>query len=346
MTLESPDSPHDRLAKVVFRRESGARALLSVGLPAEIRSRLDLSKLAFEPGELFSADLALSIADLVMTAPLVDGTGPLAFAFVLFEHLSAPHRMAVADLLIDAGRLWDDWRRRHPAATSIPRIVPIVLHHGPGGFSAPKKFRDLLIGDDATARAFRARDPIFPVTVIDLATADPSLAREVGALDAFAGAALALMRDARTARALEGLLGIGDLLVTVLRGAGGAIAFRQLLMYYLVVNEQGGKYRQGADRVIAKLRSILPEEYQIPANSLAAELIEQGIEKGIEKGIERGVARTIQAVLEQRFGTIDGALASRLRHLAADVEDERLARLVVVASTCASTEEFERALDS
>lgn len=354
MTLGIPDSPHDRLAKAVFRREAGARALLSVGLPATMLSRLDLSTIRFEPGELFSADLSLGIADLVMTVPLRDGTGPVTFVFVLFEHLSTPHRMAVADLLIDASRLWDNWRRRNPDANGLPRIVPFVLHHGPAGWKGPHRFRDLLFGDASTRAAFDDDDPTFPVRIVDLAISKPGFVHAVGVLDAFAGAALALMRDARTARALQGLREIGDLLRTVLRNPGGVSALRQLIVYYLVVNEKSGKHAQGVDRVISELESILPKDCEIPPNSLAAELIERGfeegvergIEKGIEKGVLRGIARSIEATLSQRFGALDPEITEKLRLRAATLDDDRIAHLVVAAATCVSISEFEGFLDS
>ena len=66
------------------------------------------------------------------------------------RHASAtalPFEDASFDLVVSAGAIWDDWRRRNPSATQVPRILPVVFHHGRDAWSAPLDLPPLFFGD-------------------------------------------------------------------------------------------------------------------------------------------------------------------------------------------------------
>jgi hypothetical protein len=68
-------------------------------------------------------------------------------------------------------RIWDAVLRAEPKRASLPPVVTIVVHHGEGGWSAPRRLHDLVEGlrDHPELRRYV---PDFEMLVDDLASAD------------------------------------------------------------------------------------------------------------------------------------------------------------------------------
>jgi len=57
---------------------------------------------------------------------------------VLFEHKSGPEGLTAFQLLRYMVRIWEDFVKGHPGAKLLPAIVPVVVHHGEGGWTAAR----------------------------------------------------------------------------------------------------------------------------------------------------------------------------------------------------------------
>ena len=61
--------------------------------------------------------------------------GDSAFIYLLVEHQSEPDRWMALRLHGYVHRIWEQWLREHDAATHIPAVLPIVVHHGASGWT-------------------------------------------------------------------------------------------------------------------------------------------------------------------------------------------------------------------
>jgi Putative transposase, YhgA-like len=102
----------------------------------------------------------------------VESHGEPTLIHLLFEHKSNPERFTVVDLFDSVARIWKTWLRNHKSATTVPRVLPIVFHHGSVAWNQPSDIRQVLAGDADVARAFAPYDPIFPVVFHDLGGVD------------------------------------------------------------------------------------------------------------------------------------------------------------------------------
>ncbi|MGE0710616.1 MAG: Rpn family recombination-promoting nuclease/putative transposase [Planctomycetota bacterium] len=118
-------SPHDALVKRVFSRPDTAAPYLASVLPAELTAVLDLAALELERGTFVDPDLSERLTDLLYLVPL-RGEGK-AFVYVLVEAQSTVIPDMALRLFVYLGRIWDDWRAKHPGQTRPPAILPVVL---------------------------------------------------------------------------------------------------------------------------------------------------------------------------------------------------------------------------
>lgn len=130
--------------KAVFAQPAAARALLQAALPSEIVAELDLGALRVVSANVLTAGLREKFADLLFECR---ARSEPVLLHVLLEHKSGSFRFTVLDLVVSAGAIWDDWRRRNPSATQVPRILPVVFHHGRDAWSAPLDLPPLFFGD-------------------------------------------------------------------------------------------------------------------------------------------------------------------------------------------------------
>lgn len=167
-------SPHDALFKLAFENVSACVDLVRAAVPPEVLEAIDLDTLTVEKGSFVKKDLSERFSDLLCS---VRAHGSPVLLHFLFEHKSKAERFTVLDLFDNAAAIWKSWRAKYPEVESLPRIVPIVLHHGPKPWNQPRELRGLLAGDDALARSFAALDPSFPIVFFDLggATSDRTI---------------------------------------------------------------------------------------------------------------------------------------------------------------------------
>jgi predicted transposase YdaD len=120
---------HDGFFKAIFARRESARALLAVGLPANVVEWLDLSTLRLETASMVGDGLHQRFADLVYSVSAGDTP---ALIHLLLEHRSDPRPWTVLDMFGATAALLTDWRRKNPRHTWIPIVLPVVVYHGSG----------------------------------------------------------------------------------------------------------------------------------------------------------------------------------------------------------------------
>lgn len=324
------DSPHDKLVKEAFGSPKAMRGILTATVTAPILAALDLSSLTAVPGSFVDGQLAASYSDLLFRVLLKDRP---ALVYVLVEHKSQSDRWVVLQLLRYCVRIWERVLAEHPRVDHLPPILPIVVAHSPGGWTAPRSLGEL-IDPIATDLPDIARlTPHFEVLVDDLSLAtDEQL--QARAMGIFATVAAAFLRDARTPeRVLPMLHRVSSLLAELWGAPDGRRALDVLLRYLSVVADAD------VEQVTHIIEGNLPEARELIMT--IAEQLEQrgfmrGIERGIEKGIEKGrvvaLRATVQKQLQLRFGRIDASAAAHIDAADADALDRYAERLLSAAT--------------
>jgi len=239
--------------------------------------------------------------------------GRPALLYFLYEHQSSHDIFMPLRLLDYCVRAWNDWRRKHPEASSHPAIVPVVLHHSDRGWSGSTRFAELLDLDH------EARDALAPHLVdsqflLDDLTQQSDDQIHARALTALAEiVALAFKHLPYEPDPLAVLETLAPLMLHVIGEPNGPAALSAVLRYVLQVSEVE----------IAPLKTLVGRRLGQPGEeavmSTAEKLEQQGIAKGKSEGRAEGEAKVLLKLLTLKFGPLPDGVARRVQ--AASVEE-------------------------
>ena len=322
------NAPHDALFKTSFGHPEHAAAELRHILPGHVAARIDWATLTPQPGSYVDEELADQHSDLLFSAAIRATAGPV-FVYVLFEHQStAQHTMALR-LLRYMVRIWTRHANDHPELP-LPLIIPAVLAHVPGGWTAPTRFAHLFsasVGDIAPGVL-----PDFQYVVDDLHRCDDDDLRARTLANA-ARLSLWLLRDARDAdtllRSLPSWAADLESLAQTPRGKELLI----VLLRYIA--------RASRDLHLSEIRAILDGqaptaeavtmtiEEQLHAEGHARGLV-QGLAQGKAEGKAEGKADSVLVLLRARGLHLPPEIQHRIQ---ACTDAETLDRWLVRAAT-------------
>jgi hypothetical protein len=313
--------PHDALFRSTFSQPEHAAGELQHLLPPELSARIDWPTLTLVPSSFVDEALRDSQSDLLFTAAL---DGKEAFIYLLFEHQSTPDALMVfRELKYEVG-IWDGWLKEHPKAKKLPVILPILLCHGPSGWSAATRFEKVLDVDDETMALVADFVPKFRVIVDDLADESDEALRG-RAMTALGRLVLFCLKTARnTDDLVRGLSLWASVFREVREAPNGRAALALIWRYIWAVHEKP------KERILPALLAAADEEQKKDMASLAQQFIDEGIEKGIEKG-ERGL---LLRQLRRRFGGLSADVIARVER-AGMAEVERWGDRVLTAGSLA-----------
>jgi hypothetical protein len=136
---------HDPLFKRAFSVPAHAAGELRSVLPASVVEAIEWPALELVPASFVDEEMRHRHADLLFRAPLRDGSGQ-SYLYVLLEHQSEPDRLMPYRMLGYVQRIWDAVVRDEPGRTSLPPVIPVVVHHGEAGWSVPRSLHALVEG--------------------------------------------------------------------------------------------------------------------------------------------------------------------------------------------------------
>jgi hypothetical protein len=132
---------HDSLFHLTFSEPEHAASLLRTILPAALAHAIHWDSLRLEPGSFVDDALKTRHADLLFTARM---GRQRVLLYVVLEHKSGADRWTALQLLRYVVRVFDRFLADNPEATSLPPVLPIVVHHGPRAWTAPRTVLDLV----------------------------------------------------------------------------------------------------------------------------------------------------------------------------------------------------------
>ena len=302
-------SPHDALFKHTFSDPRHAEGALRSVLPEGLSRRFAWDTLERVPGSFVDAKLKDRHTDLLFRVEQVSpaagaaGNEPV-LVYLLFEHQSTPHSLMAFRLVAYSVRIWEEWLKEHADARRLPAIVPIVLHHGAGGWTGARTLEDLY---DLDAEALEAAGPhVLRMRFLldDLGLETDEALRE-RAMTALGRLVIYCLRHAREpAELVAGLREWGALVEEVMAAPDGAAALQTVLRYVLMVHPEATKI------VLHQIEAAFGDEKVKEALMTAGEML-------IQQGEARGELRMLRKQLTLRFGPLTDAANARLE--AADV---------------------------
>ncbi len=330
MALESKN-PHDGLFRDVFGDPQHAISYLQNTLPQKITARLDTTEAEQCSEHYVNKKFRGFETDVLYKIKLADRP---AFAYFLIEHQSSVDHMMPLRLLRYMTLIWDKWYIDNDKPKKLPPIIPIVLYHGSGGWTAAREFISIIDAPDDLLNYIRPFIPAFTYILDDLTLRDD---RELEELRATALVRLTMLlfkhiRDRDLAKQLPKWAGIFRDVVL----ADSKEALVRILVYAFQCNE--GVTPEG-------LEEWLNEAIEDPEGEVlmtAAERFrEEGREEGWQKGHEVGLNKGLKA--GHKAGHEAGHKAGRrsllLRQLTLRFGD--LSSEVVDRVQCATPEQME-----
>jgi len=322
--------PHDALFKAAFGSAEGAAGLLRAVLPTELVAAIEWSTLVVEGASFIDEDLADLYSDVLFSARL-RGTSSVMI-YVLVEHQSANHPSMPLRMLGYLVRVWERFLGQQQRPVPLPAIVPVLISHVPGGWTAPTAFDAMFAPDPVTIGA-APFVPRFELCVLDLAHRTDEEIR-TWTLGTFQKLALAMLRDARDHTRLPETLAawgdhLHDLHEVALRAPTGMRAFAQLLRYIWRVTGHV-RFRAFRDTLLQQLPAA-----RETVMTIYEEIVNEGRKEGRQEGRKEGLEESVRKLMTLKFGPLDPVLDARIGSASAEDLDRFLSRILTADSPAA-----------
>jgi hypothetical protein len=222
--------------------------------------------------------------------------------YVLFEHKSHGSRFALVQLLRYMLRIWEKCMAEKPRPSSLPPIIPVIVHHSDKGRSPPTQFHALFDPELMSDPLVRRLTPDFEVCLDDLGRLGDATLRS-RSMGPTATLGFVFLRDGRRrGRILKEIARWADQFRALMASPEGQRAIVQLFSYLLVVAPE-----LDLEDLKERIHQAIPETEEL-VMTLAEKLIKQGRQEGRQEGYRALVRRLI----ELRFGVLDAAALARL----------------------------------
>jgi len=307
--------PHDGLAKRVFTHPEAAAVELRAVLPAALCERLDWSTLEVASSSFVDSELRARHSDILYSIAL-RGSGRRVSIYVVLEHQSTPDAKMPVRFLVYVGRFYERHLREHRDEATVPMVIPVLLYHGPSGWTLPRRLSEVLDAPPELLEAYPSPvELLFAVddlseSVVGVQVTRDILARERGLALAEAARTLlwlALHPDASTG---ERATMLGTLLNFIAETLGPS-EVQPFLTYLASAFESSSPvhgilaepHNQETRRMFISLR-----------DKLLADGEAKGMAKGEAKGMAKGMARSLERLLEAKGLELSSEQRERLNH--------------------------------
>lgn len=172
-----PGSPYDNYFREVMSRPEDAASEVRAALPAEITKWIDFQHFDPMPTSFVSAELQPRVSDVLYRTRC---RGRDAFVYILIEHQSRPDELMPLRMLEYLVAIWNQYRKDHPNATTLPITIPLVVHSGPKlrQWNKPTTLAELFDLDPAVQQDMAPYLPQFEFLLDDIAPLELEALRE------------------------------------------------------------------------------------------------------------------------------------------------------------------------
>lgn len=308
---------HDAFFKQIIGDPTMADRFLREHLPPEVVALLGGGLPELLPGSFVDEELGQHHSDLLFRIGL--RSGGEALVHLVIEHKSAPDLLARLQLLRYILRILVQWvRARRKARLPIlplPPVVPLLVHHGPAGWTVSRDFVDLF---GPVPDALRPFLPSFRHGLVDLIHIPDH----------------ALSADARLRMRLKALKyalrpDVARLLDVILAEAATLDDVDVAVVLAYIVRVPAGV---GEEAIRAALGRVAPSRAEELMTTWLQTYVDQGVAKGFQQGRAEGKAEgkadMLLRLLHRRFGPLTTEVETRVRAADSDQLDEWSERFV------------------
>jgi predicted transposase/invertase (TIGR01784 family) len=288
---------HDKLFKRVFGVPAHAAGELRSVLPPAVIESLDLDALELDETSFVDAEMRDRHSDLLFRVPIA---GKTAYLYCLFEHQSQPDPLMPWRMSEYVHRIWERAMRAEPERTTLPLIIPVVVHHGAGGWAASRRLHQLVDGLDELS-GVAPLVPDLELLIDDIASASDDDLQHRPLLP-LPKVALWLLRDLRD---LESLFAHIEAWATLLAHLGQADML--LVMRYIVRVTNRGTL----DEMLERIARVTPAA-ESSMSSAAKSVYEEALERGLQQGQTRALRKALLRQLTARFGAVAPDVGRRI----------------------------------
>jgi predicted transposase/invertase (TIGR01784 family) len=267
-------------------------------LPPDVAAELDLTALELVKDSFVDVELQQHFSDLLYQVRLKRGGE--AYAYVLFEHKSAPEAWVAFQVLRYLVRIWE--QALEQKVKKLPPIFPLVLYHGRARWRAAHNFGALIEWKEAAA--LRKYAPEFEYYLVDLSAYSEAEIKGEG----FLRAGLLLMKYISSkglALRLPGILALLPL------WQESALEYLRTILIYLAKGTRKIKESEFAEA----LKKAFPQKGEKAMQFTIDSWIQEGEQKGRQEGRQEGTAALTLRQLRRRVGTVDAETEARIRAL-------------------------------
>jgi len=285
-------------------------------LPAPLAAAIDWRTLALRSSAHVDKRLRQHFSDLLFTVRIA---GRLALLWVVFDHKSRNDPWAVLQLLGCEVGIWKQLLRQKPRPVKLPPLIPVVVHHGPDGWTAKTELAELIDLDGLppeVAPIVAGLQPKFRYLVDSYAGRSEAELRSM-ALTMLGRLTLALMQFVARRRAADAAAAFvrwAGLVRAVLAAPSGQEAITAISSYLLHTTPLD-------ERELGELleRHVEPRTRNI---------MRTGASKLRAEGRVEGRVELLVGQLTKRFGTVPDAVRARLQAAGAAELDRWAIRLL------------------
>jgi len=300
--------PHDRLIKFAFLEREHAAGLLKAALPPEIADQVRWSTLKAEQIQFVDRRLRGRYADIIFSMQL---GAERAYAHVLIEHQRKVEPLMIFRMGAYMWRHWERLVRDDPARTTLPAIIPILIHHSETGWTAATAFEDIIAVPEEARAATRPYVPRFEMKLVDVSR-DAASGLVDEALTALGRFVLWCLSVAGDRARLLGEVGRKAEDLNALYAGPGARDVLVALIEYIMATHQG----MSAATVGELLENTAKTGRKEVGVDVLEELRKEYSREARKEGRREGGANLLLGQLASRFGAVPEEV--RMRVLAAD----------------------------
>jgi len=309
----APAQPHDALVKWTLTQRRHALSLVKAALPKEVVDAVDWSTFRIEKGSFVDDDLRNRYSDIVWSARL---EGEEVFFYTLIEHQRAVEALMIFRMGLYMWRLWEHLVREQPERTTLPPIVPLLLHHSDTGWTAATAFEQIIAGKGPVREALERHIPHFELRLVDVSDGRAhNLADD--ALTGFVEVVLWCLSVAYDDERFEQEIQrrpVGKALAEAPAGPHRRAALG-VLFWYLVSTHPDMPRRKISDLLLEAGQGAQEDVVDFMAEikrMMRDEVKLEGKREGIREGKREGSAAILLDLLAARFGKVPVAVQARV----------------------------------
>ncbi|MFO8032775.1 MAG: Rpn family recombination-promoting nuclease/putative transposase [Desulfohalobiaceae bacterium] len=303
-------TPHESLFLKVFKDKENTKHFLQQHLAQDLLEHADWDSMYLENVSYLDDEMRKHFSDLVFSVRMGQQEFSAAKVYLLFEHKSSPESLVGLQVLRYMALQWKEmYDQGQIAGGKLPPIIPIVIYQGRGSWKARASFQELV---ELPSETYKAFVPDFSFAFFNVGEMEERKVQQNVVLKFYVAIIKSLDKPELKEMLPQLTRGLYESL-----GHKTASEYLEIFLRYLT-RSTDILDRQDYEKALA----MLPEGGRDIMNTLAEQWMKEGYEKAEQeymqakgKWISEGEQNMLIEAVQERFGTVQPALVSKVRSI-------------------------------